>query len=155
MNDKYQGFTLIELLVVLVVSTFFLLCPLFMLSGWSEQLTNEHTLQQFERNYYRTQYHAIVTGRSTAIHVDFKGEQTIFFRYRLHGQPSSSKTKETILKFPTTLFIKEAGSVIDLSGSGAPKTIHKFVFRDTIKNEDIIYKTQIGSGKLVRQNEKN
>lgn len=147
-DSRYEGFTLIESLLVLLTITIFLAVPIISLKKWQEQTKVEMFLNQLERCIQQTHQSAILEQHSTKISQD--SDLNFFkFEYYHHG-----------IQYREHLYVEEPlnlrteATIEFLQGSGNLKEIKGIKLEDNLNKRNIIYTFQLGSGKVIRREEK-
>lgn len=141
------GFTLLEMIIVLLIVSIFMMSPLIMIRNWRENNSVQWQLTEFERMVQRTQQGAIVdnyVGQVTYVQNIQKVETIV--RYK-----GEMVRKEMCITPP--LELRTNGIMTFGSGTGNISKMESIVFRDTKNNVKYTYRTQVGSGKLIRYEE--
>ncbi|MEG0550185.1 MAG: competence type IV pilus minor pilin ComGD [Vagococcus sp.] len=149
MNKKeYEGFTLIESLLVLLTITIFITVPLISLKRWKEKTKVEMFLSQLERRIQQTHQSAILEQHSTKIS-QVESENYFKFEYYHHGVQYRD-----VLYVEEPLNLRTTDTIEFIHNTGNLKVIQGIRIEDNLNKRNIIYSFQLGSGKVIRREEK-
>lgn len=143
-----KGFTLVESLIVMLCISVFFLVPLIMTKNWKEQLEANMFLNKLERGIEKTHQSAIIEGHGTSINQK-RNSSDIIFNYWHHQEQMSDYLK---VEYPFVLKTNETITFIHTTGNISKLQVIKL--RDELNKKEIIYKFQIGSGKVIKSEQK-
>lgn len=141
------GFTLLEMIIVLLIVSIFMMSPLIMIKNWRENNSVQWQLTEFERMVQRAQQGAIVDkyeGQVTYVKDSQKVETIVRYKGEI--------IKRNLMVTPP-LELRTDGTIKFGSGTGNISQMESIVFRDTKNEVKYTYRTQVGSGKLIRYEE--
>lgn len=141
------GFTLLEMIIVLLIVSIFMMSPLIMIKNWRENNSVQWQLTEFERIVQRAQQGAIVDRHEGLVGCN-KGTQNVGMKVQYKGEQI-----ERNLTITPPLELVDGGTIKFGSGTGNISQMESIVFRDTKNEVKYTYRTQVGSGKLIRYEE--
>lgn len=144
---NYRGFTLLESLLVLLCVTVSLIVPLIYLKNWRDQTEVVLFFNQLERDIQRTHQSAIIEGRECSIDQE-NNQNQLRFKYFHHG-----KVKIECLKVEEPLKLRSSEPIKFNKGTGNVKKLETIKIEDHLNNQAVLYKFQLGSGKVIRSEE--
>lgn len=145
-----EGFTLFECLLVLLIVTVFIMIPIISLKKWKEKTEVEMFLNQVERSIQQTHQSAIVDGKGTVItQARDTSKPYLEFTYYHHG-----KRIDDLYYIEEPLELMNNKTIRFNAYSGNIQKIEIIKFKDTLNNRFISYQFQLGSGKVIRYEEK-
>ncbi|MFC6347242.1 competence type IV pilus minor pilin ComGD [Vagococcus carniphilus] len=142
------GFTLIESLLVLLTITIFLAVPLISLKHWKEKIKVEMFLNQVERRIQQTHQSAIIEQHGTKIS---QSADSNFLKFEYYHHDVLYRE---FLYVEEPLNLRTIKTIEFLPGSGNIKEIEGIKIEDSLNKRNIIYTFQLGSGKVIRRDEK-
>ncbi len=147
-KNNNQGFTLLESLLVLFSTMIFITLPIIFVHQWKEQMEVEQFLSQLERRIQQTHQSALIELADTQI-TQSKDDQSFLFEYMHHGE-----LHREYLDIAPNLYLRTESTIKFSAGSGNIMSIEGIKIEDSLNNRIIRYTFQLGSGKVIRRDQK-